>query len=143
MALSADTSREKRNPMGEFRMPVAATTAIYMGALISTTNDTGVSTGYAIGAVEAAGNIVMGVAREHVDNSTGSAGDKFVNVEIGEFLFSTTDGTIADTGVQMYLVDDNEVDSTAGANSILAGMCTGWDSVNSKAWVRILPGGKK
>jgi len=137
-ALSADCARGRIATLGMYRLPVATLTKIYAGSLVSV--NTG---GYAIAALEDATTTgVMGVAKFSVDNSLGADGALFVDVEYGTFEFKTTDGAITDIGLQMYVVNDNEIDSTAGANSILAGICIGMTAAGV-CTVFIKPGAKK
>lgn len=66
--------------------PVSASQTIYQGALIALD-----SNGYARHATDASTNTFAGVAREYVDNSTGTSGQKSVTVYTnGSFLLDTT-----------------------------------------------------
>lgn len=116
-ALSADRVHGQRGD-GTFparkNLLLAASTLIYAGALVAVN-----SSGYAINAVGSDPNAyVMGVAREQVDNSSGSAGAKSVEIEAGVFTFdnsSSTDAvTIADIGRRVHVVDNATVARTHG-----------------------------
>ena len=106
-------------------IPVAASTAIVMGALLSTLN------GYGRNAAEALGHRVIGVATKSVDNSSGSAGDKTVPYRTGVFAFTNSSGgdaiAQADVGSDCFVVDNDTVAKTSnsGARSV-AGTVVGF-----------------
>lgn len=93
--------------------PVAASTAIVLGALITTLN------GYARSAAEAIGHRVIGVATKSVDNSSGSAGDKTVPYRTGVFAFDNSSSgdaiAQADVGSDCFVVDNNTVAKTSNS----------------------------
>lgn len=116
-AASADILQSQRGD-GTFpsrkNLLLAASTLIYAGVLVAVN-----SSGYAINAVGSDPNsYVMGVSREQVDNSSGAAGDKKVEIESGVFTFansSSTDAvTIADIGRRCFVVDNATVARTPG-----------------------------
>ena len=120
--MAALTQNAPRTRVGEgrrFRDPVAAATRIFAGSMVALN-----ATGFAIKAVTTATR-VRGVALAEADNSGGAAGDGFVEIERGPFLFRN-DGTNAVTrahiGANVYVVDDNTVGSSA-ASTIVAGKC--------------------
>lgn len=88
-----------------FSYPVASGATIYAGALVNLN-----STGYAVPAADDATHHFAGKADTRGDNASGQDGD--VNVDghrYGVFEFNTSNMTRADTGVDMYIVDDNTV----------------------------------
>lgn len=116
-------------------MPVADSTKIYAGALVMKN-----ASGYATKGATATGQVAVGRANESVDNSSGAAGAKFVTVEAGEFKFKNSASadliTIADVGVDCYIVDDETVAKTHATNTrSIAGKVTGVDA--DGVWVRI------
>jgi hypothetical protein len=134
MALSADRNTPRRD--GRLRyMPVAASTKIYAGALVMKNASV-----YATKGATATVQVAVGRANESVDNSSGTAGAAFVTVEAGEFKFknsaSTDLITIADVGVDCYIVDDETVAKTHATNTrSIAGKVTGVDA--DGVWVRV------
>jgi len=97
------------------------------------------STGYAVPAADTAGHIVVGVADEAVDNSSGSNGDETVRVRRGKafLLDNDTTNTIvqADIGKTVYVTDAETVDNDGGTNAIVAGRCLGIETAG--VWVEI------
>lgn len=122
MALSAPRAQTTR--LGESTVPpllavkVAASTIIYAGAMVM------LDAGYGKPAAEAVGKVVLGRAEETVDNSSGSAGDKTINVRRGVFKWdnSSSGDLIAQAQVASvcYAVDDHTVAKTSnsGARSV-------------------------
>ena len=89
--------------------PVAASTHIYVGALVAIN-----SAGNVVPASADSTLFVIGVAEEEVDNSAGIAGARTLNaIRRGSHLFtnSSTTGAIVDLdiGRPCYVVDDNTV----------------------------------
>ena len=92
-------------------IPVAASTKLYAGAMISLN-----SSGYAVTATDTAGQRVIGRCAATVDNSTGSAGALSVRVRRGVFGYtnsSTNALTQAHVGKFAYVEDDHTVANTA------------------------------
>jgi hypothetical protein len=116
-ALAADRISQVKE-MSPTAYPVKASTKIYAGAMVAI--DT---TGYAVPAADAAGQKVMGVARNTADNSA-SAVNGAITVLVDSwktFTFNATSITQAMVGNVMYVVDDNTFDDAIGTNSIKAG----------------------
>lgn len=111
-ALTADKARKVRgNPIG-VPYPVAASTTIYQGALVSVN-----SSGYLIAATNDTTTMCVGVAAEHVDNSSGSNGDKTCSVEIMQVEEFTSSGiVITDVGYPAYVLDSGTVGDDAAAS---------------------------
>ncbi len=113
--------------------PVAAATTILQGALA--VMDGGVAkpgfTGLNL--------VVLGLSEETVDNSGGTAGAKNVTTRRGcyRFVNLASDAlTSADIGKDAYLVDDQTVAKTSGANTrSIAGKVIDVDAIG--AWIRV------
>jgi hypothetical protein len=135
MALSADRiTRVKEGK--EVAYPVAASTTIYNGGMVAVN-----TSGYAVPAATTAGYKVVGVAREQVDNSSGSNGDLLVRVSKGgayEMENSATNAVAqADVGRICYVEDDETVADENGGSSVVAGIVDSIDLSTSKIWVSI------
>jgi len=134
-ALTSDTARPYTAGV-EAAVPVYRSVEIFGNALVGVN-----AAGYAVPGDDAAGLIFMGVAREHVDNSSGSDGDKQVVVR-RRGLWKMTLGTPisqANVGDQVFLVDDNTVDLAANVtHNIFCGIIAAYiDSIH--AWIDIEP----
>lgn len=113
--------------------PVAAATIIYKGALVALN-----AAGDAIPAINTAGFIVVGIADHQVDNSGGAAGDLSVVCMRGSFSLNGEGGdlpTAALLGRPVYAASDNEVEATAGAGAVIAGILEEIDG--AEYWVSI------
>lgn len=98
------------------------------------------SAGYAVPAAAAASNLgCVGVFKETVDNSGGSAGDLWAEVEAGEFLFAADSVAQANVNMVVYADDDQTVDETQATNCPKAGILVEVVSASS-AWVLMGPG---
>lgn len=136
--LSADANRQSRGGPGiNLRYPVVASDIIYKGALVSIN-----AAGYAIPASDTAATFCVGVADEKVDNSSGSAGDKWVRVLSGRaFRITASSITQAMVGESMCVVDDNTVDDAADTtNDVIVGRLVEFIST-TEGWVYIPEGG--
>ncbi len=113
---------------------VAASTSIEAGKMVAKN-----SAGYAVEAADAANLVVMGRADEAVDNSGGSNGAETVEVRRKKVFKYDNSGTnavtVAHIGGNVYVEDDETVDSDGGTNNIVAGKCIGVDS--DGVWVEI------
>lgn len=134
MALTA--GRQTKQRAGDkFAFPVAASTTIYVGGMV-TLLATG---GYAVPAGTASAGVCVGVAEETVTNS-GAAGDVYVSVRRGVFQYkNSASGDLiarADIGSACYIVDDETVAKTddSGAREA-AGVI--YDVDANGVWVRI------
>jgi hypothetical protein len=106
LALAADKKTEYTEGV-ELPIKVYQTTKIYAGGMVCVRAD-----GYAIPGADSTGLIFMGIAREYVDNSLGSSGDKEVLLR-RRGLFKMTFHTaisIANMGDNVFIYDDAEVD---------------------------------
>lgn len=96
--------------------PVKAATTIYAGSIVALD-----ATGYAVPGATSTAHIVVGVATEQVDNSSGSSGDKSITVRRGMFRFensaSADEIAITEVGDTCYLVDDQTVAKTDGSST--------------------------
>jgi hypothetical protein len=105
--------------------PVKAATKIYNGTLVCVD-----STGYAIPAADTSGNVFVGVACEHADNSAGAAGAISVQVRRrGVFEFAAAGLAIANTGADLYAADDQTVQLVA--NNVRVGRLAVFDSATN------------
>lgn len=130
-ALTADRNTQSKSP-GLYQYPVEANTQIYKGGIVCIN-----AAGFLIMGAEAAGNMVVGVADENVDNNPGAQGAKNCRVVADrQFRFNATSIAQTSVPIKCYLVDDNTVDETAGANSIVAGTLVSVES-STDGWVYI------
>lgn len=118
----------------EVRVKMAAV-KIYQGGAVGVVSGVGYATPLL---VATSGIAFIGIAEETVDNSTGSAGDKWIRVRRrGLIGFNSSGLTVANIGDAVYFVsgsDDNTVSTTASA--VFAGYLAALDS-NDIAWVAI------
>lgn len=116
--------------------PVKASTKIYSGGIVVS------DAGYAAPARVALGLIVLGIARQDVDNTGGASGDKTVEYLRGAFPFINSAGgdaiAQADLGKDVYLVDDQTVAKTDGGGTrSKAGRFVGFDDAGVKPVVEL------
>lgn len=115
-----------------FALKMAAT-KIEAGNLVA------LASGYATHAADTAGHIVMGVAEETVDNSSGSAGDKSVIIRRrAQFKLknhATNALAQANVGGSAYVADSQTVQTSAATNDIVAGQITAVES--DGVWIEI------
>lgn len=126
--LAADKVRKYRNLGTTVQIPAVASDIIYRGAAV------GSSSGNARPLVAA--DVFMGFTDANTDNSTGSAGDK--NVEViteGEVYLSVAGVTAAsDYGSTVYASDDDTFTKTSTSNTAV-GKITQWDT-GTFCWVK-------
>jgi hypothetical protein len=94
--------------------PVKGAATIFQGALVVA------DAGLAVPGKTALNLVVLGVADQGVNNSAGADGAKKVTTERGTFKFFNlaADAIVAgDVGKDCYLVDDQTVAKTSGANT--------------------------
>ena len=131
-ALSAPRPATERSGQTS-TVPVAASTTIWQGGIVV------MEGGVAKPGKTATGLVVLGIAEETVDNSTGAAGAKAVTPRRGCWRFvnlASDPVTAADVGQDVYLVDDQTIAKTSGASTrSVAGKLIDVDSVG--AWVRL------
>ena len=114
--------------------PIAASTKIYAGTLTMRAE----SGGWLKNGADTAAHHFAGVAREYVDNSAGSNGDKKAETyKTGEFVFETASTiTIANIGDVMYISDNQTVALTGDvSNGVACGVMV--DLEGSKPKIRI------
>jgi hypothetical protein len=126
MALTTARATQKRLDRSadmKYRVPMAASTTLYKGALVCL-NASGYavpgSTATTLTALGVLGDQSFGLSLDRVVNS-GSAGDVKVDIEGGTFGFDGTGGdlpTIADIGKVVYITDDETVCKTGTGKSI-------------------------
>ncbi|KKK95745.1 hypothetical protein LCGC14_2669730, partial [marine sediment metagenome] len=111
----SDNYEAKRQDGEILSYPVKGSTTIYKGAMIVDLN-----TGYASVGVDGSGNIFLGVAVEKIVNS-GSDGAKRIRVyKTGVFQYNMPSAAQTDLDQQVYIRDDNTVDTTV-TNSVKCG----------------------
>jgi hypothetical protein len=116
-ALTADRKTSYQEGV-EIALPVYTNVEIFAGSMVCV----GGSHGYAIPGVDASGNQFVGVAMEHVDNTGGASGAKWIRVRRqGVFDFAASSITQAMVGDLMYVVDDQTFDETSPGNNVLCG----------------------
>ena len=115
MPLAAERGTKSRDGK-TFTRGVAAAVKIYQGALVALT-----AAGYATPGAVATTLKADGVALATVDNATGSAGDKSIDIEKGVFQFKNSASgdliTIADVENDCFIVDDETVAKTNETNT--------------------------
>ncbi|MDT4835796.1 hypothetical protein FQZ97_694710 [compost metagenome] len=134
MALSKDRNTKRRDGV-QFNDPIAASTVIFAGALVCLN-----AAGNAVPGATATTLKARGVAQEHVDNSSGAAGDARIETRRGVFAFANSAAgdeiTRADIGATAYIVDDQTVAKTDGTSTrSVAGTIRDVDS--DGVWVEI------
>lgn len=112
MAVTAAQMQKKRTGKRR-KIPVAASTTIYAGTLVFVN-----SSGYGVGIVNSGGNKFFGIATATVDNSSGSAGDLFVECDCdGSYELVGAGFAQSDVGKPAYASDNFTLTPTAGAVS--------------------------
>jgi hypothetical protein len=115
-------------------LAVAASTKIEAGKIVAVN-----ASGYAIEASDAASIVVMGIAQETADNSSGANAAINVIIKRGKAFKlknGTTAVTIAALGANVVVQDDETVTTAAAAtNDIVVGKCLGVES--DGVWVYI------
>jgi len=115
----------------QMELGVAAGTTIFAGGMVAI--DTAV--GFATNAGQVAGLRVIGRAEETVDNSGGTNAQLTIKVESGVFGWVGAGDITDDTemGQLVYVVDDQTVSTTNGAQNIIVGRMLDYDG--TYAWV--------
>lgn len=112
-------------------VPVAASTTLYQGTLSFVD-----SSGYAEETTGSGANKFAGIVIEQVDNSSGSNGDKEVELWVcGDYELSGSGFTQADVGQNIYATDNYTVTTTA-AGGVLIGSVARYVS-STKVVVRL------
>lgn len=110
-ALTNDTNRVFEVNNDSNAVALAAGTKVFQGSLIGKT-----ATGY--GRALEAGDTAMGFAKDNVDNTDGTDGEKIVEVKsMGKVSLFISGLTIADVGKDVYASDDNTFTLTSTNNS--------------------------
>lgn len=133
-ALTAPRLSSERNPRTR-RLPVAAATAIWQGAMVA------LSGGSAVPASTSTAIRVLGVAEHTADNRLGAAGALSVDFQRGCFGFDNDAAdpiTAADLGNPCFATDDHTVARTNGggggaATKVQAGLI--FDVDDTGVWV--------
>lgn len=126
----------KRQDGARRSYPVAASTRIYEGTLVFVN-----ASGYADDDTATGVNGFVGVAVAEADNSSGSAGDKVVEVYAeGDFELVGTSLAQTDVGMPAYADDNYAVVNALGSSSVRIGKFVKYVS-STKAVVAIQPSG--
>ncbi len=137
-AAAADRNTVKCGMRDTLEIPVAASTTIYYGTMVvrdaaGNARPAADTDGYKMAGVSL-GDLRNGTST--VDNSTGSAGDKYVTVERrGVFEFVGSGLTKADVGKKAYIADDQTVTLTEG--HVYAGLIADFDGTATHALLDI------
>jgi hypothetical protein len=117
-ALTAERGTPTRDDAAVIRLwgvKIAASVKVWKGSLVM------LDGGYAKPGAAATGKIAAGRARNTVDNSSGSAGAKVVEIERGTFKWNNSAAgdaiADADVGADCYIVDDQTVAKTDGTGT--------------------------
>lgn len=135
-ALAADRQFSTKEIFYTSSLPVKGATTIFLGAQVCLG-----ATGFAIPAADAAAMVgpkVMGIALDHVDNSTGADGAKRVRVIHGvvSAVNEPTDlAGVTEVGKNLFVKDDGTVRKGTGTNSVVAGELAEIDS-EGQIWVK-------
>jgi hypothetical protein len=131
-ALTSDRNTKTRDGF-KFGFPVAASTVIYVGALVGIN-----SSGYAVPMSLSTTLAIAGVCEAQANNAAGAAGAINVEVRKGHYLFNVTGTaiTLANLNANVYASDDNTVTLTSTGAS-LVGTVSDVDS-SGKVWVKIV-----
>lgn len=131
-ALTADRNTPmKGTPDYVVKVPVAASTKIYAGALVAVN-----ASGLAVPAADSVGFTVMGRAEAQADNSAGAA--SAIDVEVAAGIFKYGAGAIvqANLGANATCSDDQTVTTAAATtNDIVAGKIVQVDS--DGVWIKV------
>ncbi|NNG05316.1 MAG: hypothetical protein HKM95_14625 [Inquilinus sp.] len=133
----APLSTDRNTPVRKdqlYSYPVDAGAKIYAGALVV------LDAGNAAAGSTALNLVTGGRAEGQVDNTGGAAGDLDVQVRRGTFRFANSAAAdqvvLADVGADCFIVDDQTVAKTNGANTrSVAGRVVDVDAQG--VWVRI------
>ena len=119
-ALTKDTNRIYE--LGNINeLPIASGEIIYQGAAIG-----GNSSGYAKSLGE--GDLFLGFAEDHIDNSLGSDGEKNIRVrKSGAILLEIAGITLADINKPVYATDDDTF-TLSSANAVYIGQISRIDA---------------
>ena len=119
------------------RALVGASSTIYVGDIVSYNAD-----GYLVPAVadgSASGYTVIGIATEYVDNSSGSAGDRWCSFHNRPVFCPNANNSAARTGngdqvFYAHSSNPTKTPSTSGSNAPI-GKQVGWDEDESQPWI--------
>ena len=136
-ALTADRDTDiRRGEVASY--PVKASTTIFAGSIVCVET----ASGYVVPGSDTAGLVFVGIAREKVDNSSGSSGDLEVEVDCAPGMIAELAATgLAQAdgdGTQVYVADDQTVAKSGGSNSIKVGLLREFKSATT-AVVMIQP----
>ena len=130
-ALSADARRAKYNMDTAIVLSIPMNNVtIYSGAMVCWN-----TSGYAIAAADTASIRFAGIALEGINNSSGSAGDKYIRVArnvVVPMAIQASSIALADSGLVATIQDDNTVaDAATTTNDVLCGLVVGIQGSNA------------
>lgn len=118
MSVTANQLIQAQNAGALVGIPVAASTHIYQGTIVFHERTSGAGEGYATDDDDGGANDFAGIAREEQDNSSGSAGDKTVEVyQEGAFVLQGTGFSQANVGDTVYASDNFTVTTSSSSTS--------------------------
>ena len=135
--MSASTTSiiaQRRNGL-KFEYPVAAAVVTLIGTLAALDGSHNL-----VRASDASARRVVGLFAQEVDNASGAAGDQVADVEAGCFKLNnsgTNAVTSAHIGLACFVEDNQTVASSAGTNSVVAGIVAKVES--DGVWVHTGP----
>ena len=119
-ALTADKMRDYTGEYKKARLPVAASTKLFTGALACNN-----AAGNLVPASDTANLSLRGVIWARIDNTTGAAGDKMAEYQWGQVEKLAINGVTldaSDIGKDCFVFDDQTVtDSATAANDVKVG----------------------
>lgn len=135
MAALTSGRRVETRKGSERSFPVAANTVIYDGAVVV------LAGGYARPATYATPSLVVGVARQSIDNTGGAAGAKRIEVETGVFAVENSAAPnavdLTMVGTAVLFMDDQTVAKTGTSGGVAHTGSTVFD-VNAKGvWLKV------
>lgn len=118
MAITANELIQAQNPGNRRKIPVAASTALYQGQIVFYERTSGTAEGYATGACDSGTNDFAGIAVAAVDNSSGSAGDLYVEVfTVGGFVLQGTGFIQGIVGDLAYASDNFTITASSSSTT--------------------------
>jgi len=107
MAVLTKDRKTERKQGVIFALPVAATSHIYAGSMVSAN-----SAGYIVPASDTQGERFIGISKREIDNSTGVDGDKVCEgYMVGLFEMNSLGLNQTDLAKDVFVADDNSVSS--------------------------------
>ncbi len=116
MAVTANQTLQAQNPRRLVTGKVAASTTLYQNTLAFFERTSGSGEGYVLGDDDGGANNFAGIVVDKVDNSSGSAGDKDVELYTeGDVVLQGSGFTRAIVGDKAYADDNFTTTATSGS----------------------------